>query len=116
MYIQQQSTWIILCTWITLEFTATHLLSFATEALPASGYLPFLLLPNQNRYANEIFAHLFMTNHMGNICAYYYQHTEFCHCSPYRTLDICIFLSLANQNKYANKVLNIRIDDNRTHG
>ena len=24
-HLQQQSTWIILCTWITLEFTATHL-------------------------------------------------------------------------------------------
>ena len=35
--------------------------------------------------------------------------TKFHHCSPYRTLDICLFLLLANQKGYATEVLNMRI-------
>ena len=49
------------------------------------------------------------TDHVGSTCAHSYPHTKFRHCSPYRTLDICLFLLLANQNRYANEVLNMRI-------
>ena len=50
-----------------------------------------------------------MTDHMGSTCAHNYPHTKFHQCSPYRTLDIGLFLLLANQNRYANEVLNMRI-------
>ena len=54
------------------------------------------------------YAHSVTTDHMGSICAHHYPHTKFHQCSPYRTLDIWLFV-LANQNRYANEVLNMRI-------
>ena len=55
--IQQQSTWIILCTMTdnTWVHCYTHLLSFATVAHTVLWIFAFLLLANQNKYANKIF-------------------------------------------------------------
>ena len=53
--------------------------------------------------------YLVMTCYMGSTCAHHYPHTKFHQCSPYRTLDIWLFLLLPNQNRYANEVLNMRI-------
>ena len=54
-----------------------------------------------------------MTDHVGSTSAHHYSHTKFRHCSPYRTLYICLFffwlLLLANQKRYATEVLNICI-------
>ena len=36
------------------------------------------------------YAHLVMTGTQGFTYTHYY-HTKFLHCSPYRTLDICLF-------------------------
>ena len=46
---------------------------------------------------------------MSNTSADHYPHTKFRHHSPYRTLDICLFLLLANRNKYAKELFDRRI-------
>ena len=149
--------------WVVLVPTTTHISSFINVAHTELWILDFLLLGNQNRYANEVlnmriqwqqttcvvlvpittnipsyinvahtelwifdfffvisqseqickwsikYAHLVTTDHMGSTCAHHYPHTKFHQCSPYRTLDIWLFLLLANQNRYANEVFNMCI-------
>ena len=99
-YLQQQNTWIILFTWITLEFTTTYIPSFITVAHILLWIFDFLVISQSEQICKwDIkYVHLLTTDHMGNICAYHYQHTKFHHCLPYRTLDTCICLLLANQN------------------
>ena len=38
------------------------------------------------------YAHSVTTDHKGSSCAHHYPHNKFHRCSPYRTLDICLFV------------------------
>ena len=60
--------------------------------LQNSGYLHFLFLPiRKNMPMRYLKCASTTTEHKGNTWVHYYPHTKFCHCSPYRTLDICHF-------------------------
>ena len=93
---------------ITLEFTATHLPSFATVAYTVLWiYLPFSLLPNQNKYAMCIqwwqtwwVLLVPSTTHIPSFVTA--AHIEL-------NSGYLPFLLLANQNRYANEILNIQI-------
>ena len=91
VYLQQQSIWIILCIWITLEFTATHLPSFATVAYTVPWIFAFFVISQSECKWDIYYVHSMTTDPVGITCAHHYLHTKFCHYSPYRTLDICPF-------------------------
>ena len=94
-------------TWVVLVPITTHIPNFIDVAYTELWIFDFLLLANQNRYANKVL----------NMPIWWWQITWVVlvpitthlpsQCSPYRTLDFWPFLLLANQNKYANEVLNM---------
>ena len=45
------------------------------------------------------YAHLVTTDHMSSTCAHHYPHTKFHQYSPYRTLDICLFVFFISQSE-----------------
>ena len=92
----RQTRWVV----HVLVPITTRISNFITVANKISGYLIFLLLANQNRYANEVLNMRIWWRQMTWVVlvptAYHYPHTKFHQCSPYRTLGYLIFLFLAN--------------------
>ena len=72
------SVLLLFCYYQKLEFCS----SWLTLAII---YIIYSMGQPLAEYANEVI-------HMGNTCVHLYPHTKFCHCSPYRTLVICLFL------------------------
>ena len=97
-------------TWVVLVSITSHIPGFINVAHTELWIFNFLLLANQSICKWGIkCVHLVMTDDMSSTCAHHYQHTKFHQYSPYRTLDIWLFLLLANQTRYANEVLNMHI-------
>ena len=90
-YLQQQGTWIILYTWITLEFTATHLPNFATVPQTFLWIFAFFVISQSEQICKWDIDHVHPVCMGKTDWVHFYPHTKFHHCSPYRSFDICIF-------------------------
>ena len=80
-------------TWVVLVPITTHITSFINVAHTELWIFDFFISQSEQICKWGIkYAHLVTTDHMGSTCAHHYPHTKFHQCSPYRTLDIWLFV------------------------
>ena len=102
-----QTTWVILVpitTHIPIFIIVAHTEFWVFVVCLFVCLVVFLVVISQSEQICKWdikYVHLVTTDHMDSTCAHHYPHTKFHQCSPYRTLDIWLFLLLANQNRYA---------------
>ena len=90
----------------------THIPSFVTVAHTKLWIFSFFVISQSEQTCKWgiKYAHSVTTDHVGSTCAHHYPHTKFCHCIPYRTLDIFLFVISQSEQickwgiKYAHSV------------
>ena len=78
--------------WVVLVSTTTNIPIFVTVTHTELWIFPFFVISRSEQICKSgiKYAHSLTRDHMGSACVYHYPHTKFHHCSPYRTLDICL--------------------------
>ena len=89
MHIQWRQTW-----WVILVPTTIHIPSFITVAHTKFWIFAFLVISQSEQICKWgiKYAYLVMIDHVGSTCVHHYPHNMFHQCSPYRTLDIWLFV------------------------
>ena len=99
-------------TWIVVVPITTHTPRFINVTHTELGIFDFFVISQSDQICKwgTKYAHLVMTDNMSSICAHHYPHTKFHQCSPYKTLDIWLFVISRSEQigkwgiKYANSV------------